>query len=333
MKKNSTFIIIAFLSISFCTIAEAQVHNRLPRKAIIGAMQNAMQDSTGSNLKPFVCKKGTKSITIKVTNASLPEERPYIITADSLGITLEIFRGNEHVYNEFFQYHGSNFAKIKAKANSAKLKKVAEQGVLLAGGNTTVLSFNNAKGPYFSLTENSGLRDYAGDFDGVITEIIRQIPNFQAIICKDYNNEAETITSTVGTSTPILKDNEIKINDVVVELDSISEVTKVLACDIAEAFSVGTEFEVQWPSKFMGQYKLIKLRKFKNKKKKQEFYGFTYEDIVKNNISSASETTGSTVVAKYSIENPANDFVYYILYNDKTGKGVVLMLSKSDVVG
>ena len=83
----------------------------------------------------------------------------------------------------------------------------------------------------------------------------------------------------------------------------------------------------------MGQYKLIKLRKFKNKKKKQEFYGFTYEDIVKNNISSASETTGSTVVAKYSIENPANGFVYYILYNDKTGKGVVLMLSKSDVVG
>lgn len=332
MKKISIFIITAFLSISFCTIVEAQVHNRLPRKAIIGAMQNAMQDSTGSNLKPFVCKEGTKSITIKVTNAFLPEERPYIITADSLGVTLEIFRGNEHVYNEFFQYHGSNFAKIKAKANSAKLKKVTEQGVLLAGGNTTVLSFNNAKGSYFLLTDNSGLRDYAGDFDGVITEIIRQIPNFQAIICKDYN-EAETITSTAGASTPILKDNEIKINDVVVELDPISEVAKVLTCDIAEAFSVGSEFEVQWPSKIQGQYKLIKLRKFKNKKKKQEFYGFTYEDIVKNNISSTSETTGFTVVAKYSIENPVNGFVYYILYNDKIGKGIVLMLSKSDAVG
>lgn len=333
MKKISTFILIAFLSISFCTIAEAQVHNRLPRKAIIGAMQNAMQDSTGSNLKPFVCKKGTKSITIKVTNASLPEERPYIITADSLGVTLEIFRGNEHVYNEFFQYHGSNFAKIKAKANSAKLKKVAEQGVLLAGGNTTVLSFNNAKGPYFSLTDNSGLRDYVGDFDGVITEIIRQIPNFQAIICKDYSNGAETVASTEGDSVPPLKDNEIKIDDVVIELEPISEVAKVLACDIAEAFSVGSEFEVQWPSKFQGQYKLIKLRKFKDKKKKQEFYGFTYEDVVKNSVPAISEKTGTTVVAKYSIENPAKGYVYYILYNDKIGKGIVLMQSKSDAVG
>lgn len=130
MKLNKLIITtIAVLTLSLSVTA--QVNGRLPRKAIIGAMQNAMQDSTGSSLKPFVCKPNTVSITIEVTNNSLPEERPYTITADSLGVTLEIFRGHEHVYNEYFHYRGSNFARIKAKANSAKLKKSRYMETLL----------------------------------------------------------------------------------------------------------------------------------------------------------------------------------------------------------
>lgn len=203
LSQYTSIIIVAFIASIFSAGTQAQVNNRLPRRAIIGAMQNAMQDTTGSKLKPFVCKPNTKSITIEVTNLSVPEERPYIITADSLGITLEIFRGDEHVYNEFFQYRGSNFAKIMAKVKSAKLKKVKAHGVMLDGGNSTVLSFQNARGTYFSLSDNSGSMDYEGDFDGVITEITRQIPNFQAIICKDYESPNS------------LKADEVKINGTV----------------------------------------------------------------------------------------------------------------------
>ena len=192
MKKSkiTIFLICLFLVSTGVSTVHSQVRNKLPKKALLGAVSNALQDTTGSKIKPFRCKPNTSSITVRVTNLSLPEERPYLITADSLGVTLEIFRGDEHVFNEFYEYRGSNFNKIIAKANSAKLKKVKQHGFLLSGGNSTTLSFNNKKGAYFSLSDNSGLMDYEGDFDGIITEITRQIPNFQDIICKDYSNSS-----------------------------------------------------------------------------------------------------------------------------------------------
>lgn len=167
----------------------AQINNRLPRKTIINVMQNALQDTTATSIKPFVCKANTTAITIQVTNESVQEERPYLITVDSLGIVLEIFRGDEHVFSEFYQYRGCNFDKIKAKVQAAKLKKVKPYGDMLCGGNTTVLSFHNDNGVYFELSDESGVMNYDGDFDGVITEITRQIPHFQAIICKDYGEK------------------------------------------------------------------------------------------------------------------------------------------------
>lgn len=199
LSKFTSIIIVFFVASMFAAETTAQINNRLPRKAIIGAMNNALRDTTGSSVKPFVCKANTNAVTIEVTNASLQEERPYLITADSLGITLEIFRGNEHVFNEFYQYRGCNFAKIMAKVKSAKLKKVKSHGESIDGGNTTILSFLNPNGAYFTLSDKSGVMNYDGDFDGVITEITRQIPNFQAIICKDYKK-------------PIpLKDGEVKL--------------------------------------------------------------------------------------------------------------------------
>lgn len=179
-------IVCSFFSISFRD-AQAQVNNRLPRKVIIDAMNNALQDSARTTIKPFVCKPNTTSITICVNNFSDIEDNPYIITVDSLGITLEIFKNEEHILNEFYEYRGSNFSKILAKSNSAKLKKVKPHGIVLDGGTTTLLSFNNDKGVYFTISDESGIRNYEGDFDGVITEIIRQIPNFQAIVCKKYD--------------------------------------------------------------------------------------------------------------------------------------------------
>ena len=187
MRTKIKTILAILLFMAYSVYSVAQVNNRLPRKAIINAMQNALQDTTVASIKPFVCKANTTTITIRVTNESVQEERPYLITVDSLGIVLEIFRGDEHVFSEFYQYRGCNFDKIKAKVQAAKLKKVKPYGEMLGGGNTTVLSFHNDNGVYFELSDESGVMNYDGDFDGVITEITRQIPHFQAIICKDYS--------------------------------------------------------------------------------------------------------------------------------------------------
>lgn len=329
LTKLTSIVIVAFIASMFATETTAQVNNRLPRKAIIGAMNNALRDTTGSSVKPFVCKANTKAITIEVTNASLQEERPYLITADSLGITLEIFRGNEHVFNEFYQYRGSNFAKIMAKVKSAKLKKVKSHGEAIDGGNTTVLSFLNAKGAYFTLSDKSGIMNYDGDFDGVITEITRQIPNFQAIICKDYNK-------------PIpLKDGQVKLEKDDVKFVELKEVANVLSAgtedEIEPLTCVGSPIELNiiWKESDNRSIKLVPAKQYKPKKGKKTFWGISFEDIVKNGIPSITSTTADGVVkAKYSF-GPENGKVY-ILYDSTNNTAYpfkIIVSSEEDAVG
>lgn len=284
LSKFTSIIIVVFIASMFAAETTAQINNRLPRKAIIGAMNNALRDTTGSSVKPFVCKANTNAITIEVTNASLQEERPYLITADSLGITLEIFRGNEHVFNEFYQYRGSNFAKIMAKVKSAKLKKVKSHGESIDGGNTTILSFLNPKGAYFTLSDKSGVMNYDGDFDGVITEITRQIPNFQAIICKDYKK-------------PIpLKDGEVKLekDDVAfMALNPMSFLPDAIPC-----VESTIKLNLFWRNRI-------------NPRKEKEILGNLFEDIVKTIIPAIiSTTTDSVVKTKYSFEPEKWEDVY-----------------------
>lgn len=320
--KFTSIIIVVFVASMLATETVAQVNNRLPRKAIIGAMNNALRDTTGSAVKPFVCKANTKAITIEVTNTSLQEERPYLITADSLGITLEIFRGNEHVFNEFYQYRGSNFAKIIAKVKSAKLKKVKPHGESIDGGNTTVLSFLNPKGAYFSLSDNSGVMNYDGDFDGVITEITKQIPNFQAIICKDYNK-------------PIpLKDGQVKLEKDDVKFVELKEVTNVLSAgsenEIEPLTCVGSPIELNiiWKESDNRSIKLIPAKQYKPKKGKKTFWGISFEDIIKNGISSSAISTADGIVkAKYSFE-PENGKVY-IFYDSTNNTAYPFMVIES----
>lgn len=326
--KLTSIVIVAFVASMFATETTAQVRNRLPRKAIIGAMQNALQDTTGASLKPFVCKPRTSSITVQVNCESKPEERPYLITADSLGVTLEIFRGEEHVFNEFFRYRGSNFTKILAKANSAKLKKVKNHGESIDGGLTTVLSFNNAKGAYFSLSDNAGIMNYEGDFDGVITEITRQIPNFQAIICKDYNKPIE------------LKDGEIKLNAKDIELVPLAEVGTVLSVGDEKVLPIFScpdstfTSDLIWKETDKRVIKLIPAKQYKPKKGKKVFWGVSYEDIVKNGIVPVSTTTSDGIVkTKYSF-TPENKKVY-ILYdsNSNTAYPFIIYIEEEEAVG
>lgn len=327
--KLTSIVIVAFIASMFATETTAQVKNRLPRKAIIGAMNNALRDTTGSSVKPFVCKANTKAITIEVTNASLQEERPYLITADSLGITLEIFRGDEHVFNEFYQYRGSNFAKIMAKVKSAKLKKVKSHGEAIEGGNTTVLSFLNPKGAYFTLSDKSGVMNYDGDFDGVITEITRQIPNFQAIICKDYNK-------------PIpLKDGQVKLEKDDVKFVELKEVANVLSAgnedEIEPLTCVGSPIELNiiWKESDNRSIKLVPAKQYKPKKGKKTFWGISFEDIVKNGIPSiTSKTVDGVVKAKYSFGHENGKV--YILYDSTNNTAYpfkIIVSSEEDAVG
>ncbi len=328
LSKLTSIVLVAFIASIFATEINAQLNNRLPRKAIIGAMNNALRDTTGASVKPFVCKPNTTAITIEVTNTSLSEERPYLITADSLGITLEIFRGDEHLFNEFYQYRGSNFAKIMAKVKTAKLKKVKVHGESIDGGNTTVLSFLNNKGSYFSLSDKSGLMNYEGDFDGVITEITRQIPNFQAIICKDYTK-------------PIpIKDGEVKLEKDDVSFVALKEVSNILSAgndnEIETLPIVGTPIELNliWKESDNRSIKLVPAKKYKPKKGKTTFWGISFEDIVKNGIPSTTYTTADGVVkAKYYFEPEYGKVYIFYDSTNNTAYPFMTIESEEDAVG
>lgn len=327
MKSTKLKSAVITLIIAMFTIvsSQAQVNNRLPRKEIIGAMNNALQDTTGATIKPFVCKSKTKAITIEVTNPSVPVERPYIITADSLGVTLEIFRGEEHVFNEYYPYRGCNFAKIKAKVNSAKLKKVKTHGESIDGGNTTVLSFLTSKGKYFSLSDISGMMNYEGDFDGVITEITRQIPNFQAIICKDYKR-------------PIaLKDGEVRLDKSAITLRALSEVSNVLSIgNIKDLTSINVDsvsysLNLTWKESDNRSFKLIPAKQYKPKKGNATFWGTSYDEIVKNGIIPTSINTSDGVVKVTFTFTPENEKVYILLdTHNKTAYPFKVTLSSQE---
>ncbi|MGM9846595.1 MAG: hypothetical protein ACI31F_01450 [Muribaculaceae bacterium] len=182
MKKLLNILAVLTLVSVFAVPCHAEIKNRLPKKKIVSAIQAIKQDSTATLNKPFECLPGTTSITVESACPSVLEDRPYTITVDSLGITLEIFNSAGQVYNKFFRYKGCNFEKIMAKVDSAKLKKVKKHGELLTGGTNVYLSFYNKKEKYFAVSNENGEMNYEGDFDGIIEEIKGQIPDFDSII-------------------------------------------------------------------------------------------------------------------------------------------------------
>lgn len=324
LTKFKSALILATLITAFAANAQTAA-NRLPRKAIIGAMNNALQQDTATNAtRPFVCKANTMAITIEVSNPSLQDDCPYIITADTLGITLEIFREDEHVFNHFYQYRGSNFAKIMAKVKSAQLMKVKEHGEAIRGGNITVLSFLNKKGAYFKLTDKSGLMNYDGDFDGVITEITRQIPGFNAIISKDYDNPIPLI------------DGEVKLEKDPIALTALKESAGVLvfkdkvAIDSIPCAGSPIKLSAMWKESDKRSISIVPATQYKPKKKsKDTFWGITYEDVVKTAIPASTSTTSNGVVkAKFTL-TPEDGKVYF-LYDAAANAAYPFIIIQSD---
>ena len=81
---------------------------------------------------------------------------------------------------------------------------------------------------------------------------------------------------------------------------------------------------------FRSDVKVIALRKFKGKKKKTEFYGLSFENIVKDALKPDSYVSkGDKTIAKYSIIDTKT---YYAIYDTGSGRVVVVQVNDKDVV-
>lgn len=75
------------------------------------------------------------------------------------------------------------------------------------------------------------------------------------------------------------------------------------------------------------QLKLIKLRKFQDKKSKDAYYGFTYEDMVKNAILPKSVETSVNGVSKLEYTLPTGSTGIYGIYDPLINKVIVFKIN------
>ncbi len=81
------------------------------------------------------------------------------------------------------------------------------------------------------------------------------------------------------------------------------------------------------------QLKLIRIRKYQDKKGKSTYYGFTFEDMVKNAVLPKSVETSVNGISKLEYILPNGDFGIYGIYNPLTNKIIIFKISGEEAVG
>lgn len=81
------------------------------------------------------------------------------------------------------------------------------------------------------------------------------------------------------------------------------------------------------------QLKLIRVRKYQDKKGKSVYYGFTFEDMVKNAILPKSVETSVNGISKIEYTIPAGATGLYGVYNPLTNKIIIFKISGQEAVG
>lgn len=294
---------------------QVNLHNRLPRKTIISAAQRVLQDTTNDSNNALLCDHNTAFITIDVHKKSNEKGFPYMITADSLGIVLEIFSGTSCIHNEFFEYKGTNFDKIKAKANASNLKIEKLHKDSLTSTENITLNFNTKIKSYFSVMCSDGMINYSGDFQGFIDYVKSLIPNFNNIINSDYANPSDYI------------DGGIYINGVRDKWKTITEKKGLLLIKKDSVlYTVGKNeskliLKAKISPKEAQRLQFIETSHFY--KKKINYYGFSFEDIVKKSkYPTLVKTTNNGIsTIEFSLDsiNPG----IYAIYDSNTNWAII----------
>lgn len=247
---------------------------------------------------------------MRISSSNKKEESPCLITVDTLGITLEVFSGENRVYYEFFEYKETNFAKILAKAKASKLKRTKEYKSPIDCKRDTTLSFNVSNKTYFEISNIDGVAVYAGDFKGFIKYITIQIPKFEEIINSEFLNPAD------------FEDNMALVNGIKVHKQPTTEIDGVLTVNTD---SINAQFSKKQISKIIiqveispseaQQLRLVKVNHYYGRKKKIKYSGFTYEDIVKKSILPSSVKVSYNGIAEIVFDGQNLDNGFYAIYN------------------
>ncbi len=138
----------------------------------------------------------------------------------------------------------------------------------------------------------------------------------------------------------VLEDGQAAINRNILYLQPTKEVSGIVTVD-TDSLSliispsnpqiISAEFHVD--NAKAQQLKLIKIRKYQDKKAKTHYYGFTFEDMVKNAILPKSVETSVNGISKIEYTIPTGSTGIYGVYDPLTNKIVIFKIAAPEAVG
>lgn len=147
-------------------------------------------------------------------------------------------------------------------------------------------------------------------------------PQYRPLTDIELDSEQAAVNRNVVTPCPTEEISGI----VTVDTDSLN---------VTIAHHIPQVIEAEYPidNAKAQQLKLIKVRKYYDKKAKSNYYGFTYEDMVKNAILPASVVTSVNGISKveFKITNGATGI--FAIYDPQTGKVVLFRIKGTEAAG
>lgn len=137
-----------------------------------------------------------------------------------------------------------------------------------------------------------------------------------------------------------LSDNEAAVNRNIGKLTPTKDVAGIISVDIdsvkiavspAIPLNICAEFNLD--NAKAQQLKLVKIRKFLNKKKKETYFGFTYEDMVKKAVIPQSVKTSVNGISKVDFVLPSGAAGIFGVYDPLTNRIILFKINGSNEVG
>lgn len=131
-----------------------------------------------------------------------------------------------------------------------------------------------------------------------------------------------------------LADGEAAINRNIGTLISTNEIAGMVTVDIDSLkisipssihHSITAEFKMDNPK--AQQLKLIRIKKYQDKKKKNTYYGFSFEDMVKNAVLPKSVETSVNGISKLEYTLPSRTQGIYGIYDPLTNKIIIFKIA------
>lgn len=147
-------------------------------------------------------------------------------------------------------------------------------------------------------------------------------PNYKPLTDIELEDGTGAINRKIA---PLLPTKDIS-GIVTVDIDSLS-------ITVAPTTPLNITAEFNMDNAKAQQLKLIRVRKYQDKKGKTNYYGFTYEDMVKNAIIPKSVETSVNGISKLEFTLPNGGSGIYGVYDPLTNKIIIFQIKGAEAVG